>query len=89
MLDFILFRKTILFSLSYINIFKIELKIHEKLQVKQTKLQICQSQAKSDIDWKCFHYVRKWMASLDSKNIKLKTKSNQKLWYQGKTETDK
>ena len=30
-------------------------KIHEKLRVDQTKLQIYQSQTKSDIDWKCYH----------------------------------
>ena len=63
------------FLSSHINIWKIGPEIHEKLQVEQTKLQICQSQTKSDINWKCHHYTRKWMASLESKSSKLKTES--------------
>ena len=47
--------------------------MHKKLRVEQTKLQICQSQTKSDINWKCYHYTRKWMAFIESKNTKLKT----------------
>ena len=57
------------------NIFKAEPEIQEKLRVKWPKLQICHSQMKSDIDWKCYYYTRKWMASLESRNTKLKTES--------------
>ena len=39
---------------------------------ERTKLQVCQSQMTSDINGKCYHYTRKWIASLESKN-KLKT----------------
>ena len=46
--------------------------IHQKLQVERIKLQICQFQTKSDINWKSYHYTRKWMASLESKNTNLK-----------------
>ena len=63
------------FLSSHINIFKIEPEIHKKFKVEQTKLWICQSQTKSDIDWICHHHKGKWTASLESKNTKLKTKS--------------
>ena len=44
--DFISFRKIILFSFQlYKYFFKIGLEIYEKLQVEQTKLQICHSQS--------------------------------------------
>ena len=33
------------------NIFKIGPEIHKKLRVERTKLQICQSQMKSDFNW--------------------------------------
>ena len=52
--------------------------------VEQTKLQICQSQTKLDIDWKCYHYTGKWMAFLESKDTKLKTKLKTVVWYQGR-----
>ena len=38
-------------------------------------MQTCQSQMKLDINWKCYHYTRKWMATLESKNTKLKTEN--------------
>ena len=56
------------------NIFKIGPKIPEKLRVKQTKFQICQSQTKSDINWK-YYWARKWIPSFEIKNSKLKTEN--------------
>ena len=47
------------FLSSHINIFNIRPEIHKKLRVEWTKLQICQSQTKLDMDSKCYHYTRK------------------------------
>ena len=50
--------------------------IHEKLLVEWTKLQICQSQTKSDIDWKCLSLHMKMNGFLRKcKDTKLKTKN--------------
>ena len=63
-----LFYFEILFFLSsFIYIFKIGPEIHEKLRVERTKLRICQSQTKPDINWKYNHHTRKRMGSLKSK----------------------
>ena len=91
MLEFILFRKIILFPFQPCKYFlKIGPEIHEKLWVEKTKLQICQSQKKSDIDRKFYYYTRKWIVSFESKNTQLKTKKpNRKPLYQGqKSKTD-
>ena len=75
MLNVILFRKNILFSFQSYKYFKTEPEIDKKLRVEWTKLQICQSQTKSDINRNGYHYTRKWMASTESKNTNWKTKS--------------
>ena len=68
MLDFyFIYKRLFYFLSSHINIFKIGPEIHKKLWVEQTKSQICQSQTKSNINWKCYHYTRKWMAFIESK----------------------
>ena len=73
------------FHSSHISILLIGPEIHEKLCVERTKLQIRQSWTKSDIDWKCYHYARKWIAFLEIKNTKLITeKPSRKPRYQGK-----
>ena len=78
MLDFILLRIIIFFSFQQYRYFLIGPEIHAKLRVEQTKLQICQSQTESDINWKCYHYIRKRMDFLESKNTKSKTKTKKK-----------
>ena len=50
MLDFILFRKIILSSFQPYKYLKIGPEIHKKERIERTRLQICQSQTKSDIN---------------------------------------
>ena len=69
-----IFRKIILFSFQPYEYFQDWTRNTPEI-VNWIKLEICQSQMKSYIDWKCYHYTGKSMASLENKNTKLKTKT--------------